>query len=499
MQLLQLYFRISLTILLLGCIGHTAFAQRIISEQIVPVRGYDVYEVGYPFGVINVGNGRFAYVQYWQKSKMHPADNYYLQCLSYSNFEGVWYQPVMEFGRDRFQMEGVHRLGKSLVISGKLFLPATKTYQTVFRYFDTEGKPVHNGAIQVSNWEVKNKVITDEMYRFSPNNKRVLWLAKNNGKIHCSALDENGKKLWEQALNLPHVDKKYAFKDAAINNEGYPIFLLEQAKPHLSLKDTTYPPLVVRYHPKREKYHTDTLWLDSAFSYQTEFKLLNNQELIVAGIYGRYEEAGLFNGAKFKKNADDWDGFFCKKLTLINTDSTIIEADSLSPMPESWLNQYGEEGCNFSDFKIEVIESKKGKHAVWVMEEAWTDKKRVFFYDIGCVAFDLESGKVKWAKRLPKRQRGQGGASLLSYYSEITSNHIHFVYLSERGARGKLMATSFELSNGTKRDFKLASNEAATYLFFPQNSGKVANGTAVLIGMGNPGQNDYKLMTIRLE
>jgi hypothetical protein len=133
------------------------------------------------------------------------------------------------------------------------------------------------------------------------------------------------------------------------------------------------------------------------------------------------------------------------------------------------------------------------------MEEVYSDKKRVFFYDVGCIAFDTNKGNVKWYKRIQKRQRGQGGASLLSFTSELTTNNIHFVYLSERGARGSLISTSFSLKDGKRRDFKLASNEAATYLFFPGSSGKVANAIVVLVGMGNPGQNDYKLMTVRLE
>ncbi len=499
MNLIHLYSRAAFSLLLLMAAFFFAPAQRILSEQIIPVSGYDVYDEGYPFGVVSVGSGRFAYVQYHTKSSMYPADNFYLQCLNYNDFGGIWYKEVIEYGRERFRMGKVHRVGNSIVISGTLFLAQEKTYQTVFRYFDTDGEPLHNGAVQISHWEQKHKINENELFRNSPNNKKIFWMGREENKFHCSVWDDQGNKQWEQIIKLPHLGKKYGFKDVLITNEGNPIFLLEQAKPHYSLKDTTYPPLIVRYHPKREKFHTDSLWLDSAFSYQTNMQLLNNQELIVAGVYGREDPHGLLNGAKTERKEQLWNGFFFKRLLLVNTDSMRIMADSLTAIPEDWISQYGEEGSNFYNFKLQVQEDRKGNQAILTMEEVYSDKKRIFFYDVGCVAFNPDNAHMKWANRISKRQRGEGGASLLSYYSDLTSNNVHFVYLSERGARGKLMITSFELETGKRRDFNLASNEAATYLFFPKNSGKVANGTAVLIGMGNPGQNDYKLMTIRLE
>jgi hypothetical protein len=499
MQFFQIRFQIHFACLLLFVGFHELSAQQIIAEQYIPIKGYDNHEVGYPFGIVPVSGGRFAFVQYWTQSKMHPVDNFYLQCLSSSDFEGLWYQQVIENGRDRFQIGEVLRVGKSIVVTGSLYLPTAKTYQTVFRYFDLDGKPLHNGAIQISDWVGKTKTVMDESFHASPNNKYLLWMGKDDKDLHCSVWDDEGNKLWSQVLTLPHIAKKYVFKDVTLTNEGYPLFLLEHHRPSYTLKDTVYPPLLVRYHPKREKYHTDSLHLDSAFAIHTQIKLLNNQELIVAGVYGQEDPSGLPNGAKINKKPQIWNGFFFKKLLLVNTDSTRVLADSLSPMAQDWIEHYGEEGSNFSDFKIEAIESKKGVHALLLMEEMYADKKRVFFYDVGCISFDLSKGNVNWVKRLQKRQRGQGGASLLSYLSDITTNNIHFIYLSERGAKGKLMSTSFSLADGRRRDFTLASNEAATYLFFPKSSGKIANATVVLIGMGNPGQNDYKLMTIRLE
>lgn len=499
MSFFHVFFRIPFLcfILLLAC--WELPAQQIITEQYIPVRGYDVREVGYPFGVIPVGGGRFAFVQYWTKSKMHPADNFYLQCLSSSDLSGLWYKQVIESGRDRFQMGNVYRLGSSIVISGRLYLPSNKTYQTIFRYFDLEGKPLHNGAIQISDWEGKGKEMEDESFHFSPNNEHVLWMGRDDDELHCSVWDEQGKKLWAETLNLSYIGKKYELKDVTITNEGHPIFLMGMEKPDFDFKDMEYPPLLVRYHPKREKFHTDTLALDSAYAIHTEMKLMNNQELVVAGAYGQEAEEGLPNGGEINKRPTIWSGFFFKKILLVNTDSLRVIADSLTPIPQDWIEHYGVEGSNYSDFKITVNQSKKGDHALLLMEEVYADKKRVFFYDVGCISFDLATGEVKWVKRINKRQRGLGGASLLSYYSDITTNKIHFVYLSERGARGKLMISSFALEDGKRRDITLASNEAATYLFFPRSSGKVANAMAVLIGMGNPGQNDYKLMTIRLE
>jgi len=84
----------------------------------------------------------------------------------------------------------------------------------------------------------------------------------------------------------------------------------------------------------------------------------------------------------------------------------------------------------------------------------------------------------------------------MSYVAGVARDKLRLVYLTERGAAGKLMCTSIELGNGRRKDKLLASNESAKYLFFPSRSGMVSNYEMVLIGRGNPSQNDYKLITI---
>jgi len=64
MQLFQIFLRIFLTSFLLFSSFQELQAQQIIEEQYIPIRGYQIHDVGYPFGVIPVGGGRFAFVQY---------------------------------------------------------------------------------------------------------------------------------------------------------------------------------------------------------------------------------------------------------------------------------------------------------------------------------------------------------------------------------------------------------------------------------------------------
>jgi hypothetical protein len=473
-------------------------AQQIVREQIIPIQGYDVRQVGYPHGLVPVGGGKFAYVQFWRKSKMHPADNYYLQALSSSNFAGEWYHQVVGVGEEPFRLGDLFRLGDRVVVTGQQYRPKSRRYQTVARYFDLKGKPVTLTPVELSDWERRARPEEKEYVVISPKQEKMLWMGREKDQFHFSLWDENGRQVWKREKELPEVGKKYELESVELTDKGFPLFLLRQARPSFSIKDTLYPPLLLRYHPFQDTFRLDTLALDSAFDLHVKMKLLDSKELVVTGICSQGEGIGLKNGERALGSARYWSGIFLKRLKLGGEEVEVL-ADSVSPVPEELREFYGEEGSDFTNFELLLQPQEKSPTVVLLFEEAYEDKNKFFFYDVGCFALSSATGELLWSRRVPKKQRSVGGKRLLSYFPLITSRRLHLVYLSERGARGKLACSSLDLQSGNRREVFLASNEDATYLFFPKSSGQIAPGLAVLMGVGNPNQSDYKLITVRLE
>ena len=133
---------------------------------------------------------------------------------------------------------------------------------------------------------------------------------------------------------------------------------------------------------------------------------------------------------------------------------------------------------------------------VILLEEQYQKKDLWLYYDVAVVNFSLMGGELKWSRLIKKKQRNRGSEDVLSYVAGISRGKLHLVFLTERGAGGKLNCTSLTMKTGERKDRYLASNETAQYLFFPKRSAMINSREMVLIGMGNPGQNDYKLITL---
>ena len=480
-----------------------AYGQKLISDQPVPVKNYDIRQAGYPLAVVPGDDGQFIYLQYWLKDDSHATDSYYLQCLKNVNYEGLWYEGVTPPGIEEIKVSGMHRLEKSVVVTGTNYLPKLKADATVGRFFQLDGESMGYQPIQFSTYQKKPSKDFKETFHISPNKKCILWTGRDDKQLLFSAFDALGEKMWAESVDLsPWTGKRYAVKQTLVDDDGSPYILLGLKKPTYSMKDTLYPPVLLHFTPSEEAiigtFHADTMKLDSAFVVEMKAEMIGKNELVIGRILGQENPGGLSNGA-----LTDGDPVFWNQIGITHyqwEDSLFtVHADSISPIPSAWPEQYGVEGSNFSESRLLVQNDRGNKRAVWVFEEIYQVKKRMFFYDLACFGLNLTNGTVRWASRIEKRQRSESGHSLLSYTSAMTKWGISFLYLSERGARGKLVCSTMDLGNGKRTDKWLASNEAAQYLFFPRQSAKVSEREVVLIGMGNPGQNDYKLMTILLD
>ena len=165
--------------------------------------------------------------------------------------------------------------------------------------------------------------------------------------------------------------------------------------------------------------------------------------------------------------------------------------------PEAWTKRYGgERGANFS--LGEIVEHDNNLY--WVMEEFYTQMHReqlqFLYYDIATIGIDMESGEIQWANTFEKKQRDYKSGNLLSYTLGVAKGQLHFVYLNERGAQGKILCTSINMADGKTTTTPLARNSKATYLFFPKRSVMVGGGKMILMGVGNPVSNDYKLIEV---
>ncbi|MDB4285934.1 hypothetical protein N9933_01370 [bacterium] len=470
-----------------------SFAQSITADQTFATKGYDLRQIGYPLGVAPAGDGQFVYIQYYPKDKNHPLDNFYLQSLKISSYAGSWYHPITSDGQEPMTLNGIERLSDGFFVTGYQYLPKEKRVHTVARFFSPDGKAKTVEPVQISTYSSKAKKGYEDHFILSPEKKRMLWMGENEKQYFFSLWEGGGTRIWGQELTIPQLGKKYMVQDAVVTDEGTPYFLLVNKSPDYSWKDTLLPPILLTYDVNTKEYEEVTVELDSAFTTNIHLGLLNNRELVVTGIYQNGSFDGLKNGVKITENPETWNGVFMKRYRI--GEGFELEANGYSEIPKKWLDHF-KEGATFTQSEL-LIGREKGKNGLTlIFEEFYQKGDKVYFYDIGCLGFDLKTGNIKWSQVVSKRQRSRGSGSFLSYVSGVSNGQARFVYLSELGAPGKLMASSVDLRTGKKKDMVLASNEESKYLFFPTSSGMVNGSSMVLVGMGNPNQNDFKLITI---
>jgi hypothetical protein len=482
----------SLSFLLLFFAGNLA-AQTIVKEQIFPVAGYSIFQTGYPIGVIPGADGQFLFLEYWAEGiEGHRISNYYLQSYGIRNYAEDWFKPVTNEGFDPMnEIIDIIGLDKGTFVVGYQYSPVDKNVHTVGRFFQYDGTPAADEPVRISNFDKKAKGFAD-VFSVSPNEKCMLWMGDNGREQFLTAWDGSGKQMWEKKLELPHVKDKYIVKDIGVDDTGFPYFLMLFSKPNFSLKDSLNPPIVVRMDPRTDEFLSDTLRFDSAYVQLANMKLFSNTSLVVTGALGDGSVTGILNGEKIDKNARNWSHFFYKRFKLGEEENALqLDVESTSPVPEKWIEKYGKTGSNFSMSEIILSKDK----VILLLEEHYSNGEMVYFYDIGCIAFEVQAGKMSWSAIVEKRQRDKGSGTFLSYVAGMARGSLQLVYLSERGAAGELKCSSLDLKTGAKTDKKLASNEEAQYLFFPRSSGMIG-GSMLLIGMGDPGQNDYKLLTV---
>jgi len=387
-------------------------------------------------------------------------------------------------------------MDKGYVVTGYKYNDELKRNDAVARFFRGDGKPLSSEVTVLSKYDKKAKKGFEDTFTMSPSGAALLWMGTDGVRYMFSAWDAMGKEIWGQELELPYVVDKYEVTDVVVEDKGKPIMLLESTKRTGTAKDTLFPPIIARYSYKAEKFVQDTLNFDSLYLVNGHLKMLENGNVAVVGVLSNDSPEGIMNGGK-RGESQILTHIFMKRYEL--TTEITEAAGSINPIPEDWKEKYkspakdgkGEKGSNFGPEMVLADDW----NLVFLMEEHYTSKDKFYYYDIGAVGFNLQSGKMDWSHLIEKKQRDRSGV-FLSFTPGIARRRLNLVYLTERGARGKMVCSKVDLKTGKLSMKDIESNEDASYLFFPKNSGMVSETEMVLIGMGDPSSNDYKIMTI---
>lgn len=474
-------------------------AQKIVAEKSFGVN-YPISSIGYPSKVVPNANGGFAYIEYWTPGEGRKFAGKYIQSYNKA-FEEEWFRPVT--GQEVAPLKEITdlvRFENAFGVIGYQYSPAVKRDQVKMQLFSLDGQPV-GGLNVVSTYSKKDKDDFVDVFSMSGDRSKLLWLGHNPsasaGKraFMANVWTEQGQKLWSKSLYMPHVaEEKYLVTQAEVDKRGNAYFLLEYEEKTNGPKDTLHRPYIVRYDHKENKYTDHQLHFPNASIPAGRIHLTERGELAFVGILSDGSGGGFLNGSKRYETALSWDNLVFQLFDIER--ELLLKNEYKMAFPEAMLQRYKERGADFAESR--VLE-RNGK-LYWLMEEQYVKEQGgealYFYYDVATIAIDRESGEIMWANSFEKKQRDYKSGNVLSYCVGISRGALRFVYLNERGAQGKILCTSLDLRDGSSAVKTLALNEKANYLFFPGRSAMVDEDRMVLMGIGNPVGNDYKLMEV---
>lgn len=473
-----------------------SYAQNITAEQIFPVQGYSVFEQGYPLQVLPAQRGQFHFLEFWIGGNQGRTNtNYYLQTYRTFDYTESNFTEITPPETKLMWVKESHSIfERGVVVIGTQERGEDEHEHTVASFFDNQGRQLSEETVQLSTYPDKRRRNYEEWIRISPQGRRLLWIGHNGRDYHASLFDHRGEESWRVDLELPYLSEKYTLADAAVDDRGTPYLLM--APP----SDLAGAPLMLLQLTDSARTTVEEVIMPAqgAFLMRAHLLLDNDSGLQVTGVVNQPNDSlRLFNGSKLEADEQLWSRFFLATYIRPKKPGFPLKQDLIHdyPVPERWVKHFIQDGGVGSNFSA-VQHFRHENVLVMALEEQYPKKDFWFYYDLGLLAFDLETGELRWEKIITKQQRNRGTNEVLSYVGGIARSQLRLVFLTERGAQGKLNCTTLNMQTGERRDRYLASNETAQYLFFPRRSAIVNPREMVLIGLGNPGQNDYKLITV---
>lgn len=488
-------------LLLLGAALPWAQAQQITAEKSFKVN-YPINQVGYPSQIVANKDEKFTFVEYWEADSERKFANHYLQSYN-GRFEEQWYRPITKDNNPRFEsVQHVIRLQNALGVIGPQYNASIKRMDTKLQLFELDGRD--KGSLQtISNFTKKAKKGYDELIAFSPDNKNLFWMGHNptasNKKrdFYCSVTSDAGNRLWSKRLLLEPTQSKYLVRQATIDNRGNAYFYMVYETATNTVKDTVNLPKIVRYDFKENKFSTYSLDFKGMSVPEGMIKVTEAGDLVFVGMLSDGTENGFLNGAKRYGAGLKWNKIAYLQFNIQR--ELEKKQEFTMDLPDSWLKRYKERGADFS--KAQIVQHKD--KVFWVMEENYTTEHngrlQHRYYDVAVVAIDMKGGNIAWANYFEKKQIDYFRDEMLSYVMGQSNGMLNFVYLSERGAQGKIICSSFDTKTGELTHTDLARNEREDYLFFPRRSAMISENKMMLMGVGSTERNDYKLIEITFE
>lgn len=386
-----------------------------------------------------------------------------------------------------------------IIVLGEQFSASIKRTQVMAQYFSLDGSPV-GGPTKVSIYDKKAKKGFEDFYSQSADGSKLLWMGSNPSasankrRYMFAVMDDGGRPTWSKELKIPHTDEKYYVKQAEVDNKGNLYLLMAYSTFTNSAKDIEFPPIIVRYDYRENKFSENVLSVANASVPEGRIHVNQDNELYFLGMLAVEGAAGFPNGEKVFGASLPWNKILARKFKIERELQMV--SDSALEMPEELLNRYKEKGSNFSESRI--IEAN-GK-IFWMLEEVYMQMKGKtpahYYYDVATIGMNKKTGAVDWVNVLEKKQRNYESGVLLSFTPAFVNGQLRMVYLDEIGARGKLRCHSIDPASGKSTSTKLANNQDGTWMFFPGRSCKMEGNYMALMGVGLPNQDDFKVIII---
>ncbi len=486
-------FLFSLAFLLLG--AETLFpvqAQIITAEQVFPVRGYSIFEKGYPVKIIPGAGTQFHFIEYWAAGEQgRPSANHYLQTYQTYDFSEAGFVPVTPPGEPLMQVSDLRPMGEGMVVIGVQERTEDGYMHTVANFFDQRRQRLNESTVVIGTQEGRRRRKYKEWTAISPQGSYLLWVGHNKRNFYAGLYDRYGEQQWQTQLEFPDMEQDFLLSDVAVDERGLPYLLLRPKK-----KEPGVPLSLLRFRHESGEFLEELLTFDQqTVVHGGRIDLRADTMLLISGTVQQMQDSVfLINGEELEEERV-WTDFFLANYAIENETELRQKYLTLNPIPPAWVERFqGEEGPQ-SNFKEMRLMAHNGQ-LLLLHEEQYQHRDTWHYYDLGVQALNLANGERQWQQLIAKRQRDRGTDAALSYVAGISRNRLRLVFLTERGARGKLMCTSLDLADGERRNRYLASNETAQYLFFPRRSSMINGREMVLLGLGSPGKNDYKLITV---
>ncbi|MFM2375063.1 MAG: hypothetical protein RLZZ165_160 [Bacteroidota bacterium] len=489
------------------CIGlMTASASLAPAQRITAMKtfglNYPVSTMGYPAGIVANRDDRFTVIAYWNQNAERKFSNHYIETYT-DKFEEAWARPVTTDGDPRLaSIRQLIRMDDAVGVLGTQYSPGIQRMSTKMQLWDLDGR--EKGALQtISTYSKKARKGYDEITAYSPDRRYLFWMGHNPGTsykqrdFYCSVTDGAGARVWGKRLLLEPTLGKYRVQQATIDNRGNAYFYMVYETSTNTVKDTLHPPKIVRYVHRENQFHTYSLDIPGVSVPEGMIKITDTGDLAFVGMLSDGGDRGFLNGANKFPVPLKWN-----KIVYLRFDiqrELRKSQEYILDLPDSWITRYQTRGADFT--QAELLE--QNGHLYWVMEEFYIfnheGRPQYRYYDIATVAIDMKSGAVQWANFLEKKQRDYGRGELLGYVAGFSRDRLNLVYLTERGAPGKIVCSSFALADGTVTTKDLAKNDREDNLFFPRRSTMAGKNKMLLLGAGNVDRNEFKVIEISFD